>query len=200
METEMNTEMMKDSQGRMVPVAIVKQADRQRDDLVRELFLQFDTIQQAMSDFRTVADRAINAHLELIQEQYGVKKGGQVGNLVLASYDGSLRIIRAVDKLIVFTDEIHAAKALIYECVHEWTDGARPELRAIVDAAFRQDKQGHLSVDRIVGLLRLEIADDRWQKAMQAIKDSMQVQSTRSYLRFYRRGADGEYCHIPSGL
>lgn len=196
----METEMMKDAQGRMVPVALVKPADRQRDDLVRELFKQFEGIQQAMTDFRTVADRAINAHLELIQEQYGVKKGGQVGNLVMCSYDGSLRIIRAVDKVIAFTDEIHAAKALIYECVHEWTDGARPELRAIVDAAFRQDKQGHLSVDRIVGLLRLEIADDRWQKAMQAIKDSMQVQSTRSYLRFYRRGVDGEYRHIPSGI
>jgi hypothetical protein len=53
---------------------------------------------------------------------------------------------------------------------------------------------------RILGLLRLEIADPRWIQAMQAIKDSVRVQSTRTYLRFYRRLPDGSYAHIPSGV
>lgn len=192
--------MMKDAQGRMVPLELVKPADQQRDKLVRELFEEYAHIQVACQMFREKADADIDSHLELVAEQYGVKRGGQQGNLVLTSYDGELRIIRAVDKVIAFTDEIHSAKALIYECVHEWTDGARAELRVIVDAAFRQDKQGHLSVDKIMGLLRLDIKDDRWLRAMQAIKDSVKVQSTRTYLRFYRRMPGGEYEHIASGI
>jgi len=192
--------MAKDAQGRLVPLEMVKASDRQRDDLVNALFSQYGELQQACQTFRERADAEIDAHLALIQEQYKVKNRGQCGNLVLTSYDGEQRIVRAVDKVIAFTDEIHAAKKLIFECVAEWTEGARPELKVVVDDAFRQDKQGHLSADRILGLLRWDIPDERWHNAMQAIRDSVKVQSTRQYLRFYRRTAAGTYEHIPSGV
>ncbi len=192
--------MVKDAQGRLVPVEMIKPADRQRDDLVRELFHEYGMLQNDCEKFRSLADDAIDAHLQLVQEQYGVKVRGQEGNLVMTSYDGELRIVRAVDKVIAFTDEIHAAKKLIFECVEEWVDGARPELKVVVEDAFRQDKQGHLSAGRILGLLRWKIEDARWLQAMQAIKDSVKVQSTRQYLRFYRRTPDGQYVHIPSGV
>jgi hypothetical protein len=192
--------MVKDSQGRMVPLEMVKPLDAQRDDMVRALFEAFAKVQEAAHTFRDWADSEIDSHIGLVAEKYGVKKGGQQGNLVLSSYDGQMRVVRAVDKVIAFTDEIHAAKALIYECVEEWTSEARPEIKVLVEDAFRQDKQGHLSVDRILGLLRLDIRDDRWQQAMQAIRDSVRVQNTRTYLRFYRRTPEGNYVHIPSGI
>ena len=192
--------MVKDAQGRMVPLEMVKPADRQRDALVNELFDRYAHVLEVCQDFRQQADTEIDAHLQLVHEQYGLKKGGQFGNLVLTSYDGTLRVIRAVDKLIAFTDEIHAAKKLIFECVEEWTSEARPELKVLVEDAFRQDKQGHLSAERILGLLRLDIKDARWLQAMQAIRDSVKVQSTKQYLRFYRRLPDGTYTHIPSGV
>lgn len=192
--------MVKDSQGRMVPVEMVKPADRQRDDLVHDLFARYAQVQVACQAFREKADSEIDSHLALVQEQYGTKVRGQVGNLVLTTYDGEMRIVRAVDKILAFTDEIHAAKQLIFECVNEWVDGARPELKVVAEDAFRQDKQGHLSADRILGLLRWKIEDKRWVQAMQAIRDSIKVQSTRQYLRFYRRTPEGTYQHIPSGV
>jgi hypothetical protein len=155
--------MVKDSQGRMVLLEMVKPLDAQRDDMVRALFEAFAKVQEAAHTFRDWADSEIDSHIGLVAEKYGVKKGGQQGNLVLSSYDGQMRVVRAVDKVIAFTDEIHAAKALIYECVEEWTSEARPEIKVLVEDAFRQDKQGHLSAGRILGLLRLEIADERWQ-------------------------------------
>jgi hypothetical protein len=157
----MNVEngMAKDALGRLVPLEMVKAADRQRDDLVNDLFGAFTRLQQGCESFRERADAEIDAHLQLVQEKYGVKIRGQSGNLVLTSYDGELRICRAVDKVVAFTDEIHAAKTLIFECVEEWTAEARPELKVVADDAFRQDKQGHLSVDRILGLLRWNIND-----------------------------------------
>jgi hypothetical protein len=192
--------MVKDAQGRLVPLEMVKPADRQRDELVQKLFSQYADVLDVCQKFRGEADEEIDAHLQLVQEQYGVKMGGQVGNLVLNSYDGELRVTRAVDKVIAFSDEIHAAKKLIFECVEEWITEARPELKVLVEDAFRQDKQGHLSAGRILGLLRLEIADERWKQAMLAIRDSVRVQNTRTYLRFYRRTAAGTYEHIPSGV
>jgi hypothetical protein len=195
-----HTEMMQDAQGRLVPIEMIRPADIQRNALVQELFARYADVLQASQTFRDHADAQIDAHLQLVAEQYGVKMGGQVGNLILTSYDGTMRVQRAVDKVIAFTDEIHAAKKLIFACVEEWTSEARPEIKVLVEDAFRQDKQGHLSAGRILGLLRLEIADERWQKAMLAIRDSVRVQNTRTYLRFYRRTPDGSYAHIPSGI
>jgi predicted protein tyrosine phosphatase len=191
---------MRDAQGRLHPLTMVRPEDKQRDALVRDLYAKFLALRACCTHFRATADADIDAHLELAQERYQVKRGGQVGNLVLSSFDGAIRVVRAVDKLIAFTDEIHAAKTLIFACVAEWVKDARPELAKIADEAFRTDKQGHLSADRILSLLRWDIADERWQRAMQAIKDSIQVQSTRTYLRFYKREADGSYAHVPAGV
>ena len=192
--------MAQDAQGRLVPLELVKPADRQRDELVSALFGRYAAVLEACQAFRDKADIEIDAHLQLVQEQYGVKMGGQIGNLVLTSYDGELRVVRAIDKVIAFSDEIHAAKKLIFACVEEWITEARPELKVLVEDAFRQDKQGHLSAGRILGLLRLEIADDRWQQAMLAIRDSVRVQNTRTYLRFYKRTTGGTYSHVASGV
>lgn len=192
---------LRDSAGRLVPESMVKPADLQRDALVRDLWAKYETLQAACKAFRVEADEAIDAHLALVAEQYGVQCGGQEGNLALSSYDGALRIQRARDKVIAFSDEIHAAKALIFACLADWTDGARDELKVIADDAFRTDAQGHLSVGRILGLLRWSISDPRWLDAMKAIRDSIRVQATRDYLRFYRRDpATRKYIHQPAGI
>jgi hypothetical protein len=192
---------MRDAAGRLVPVGMVKPADLQRDQLVRDLFAKFEAMQAACNEFRCAADEAIDAHLALVAEQYGVKRGGQEGNLALTSFDGELRILRAVDKQIAFSDEIHAAKTLIFACLADWTDGARDELKVVTDDAFRTDSQGHLSAARILGLLRWKITDPRWLEAMKAIRDSIRVQATKDYLRFYRRdAATKKYIHQPAGL
>lgn len=192
---------LRDGAGRLVPLSLVKPADLQRDKLVRDLFAKFAALQAACMDFRLAADADIDAHLALVAEQYGVKRGGQEGNLTLSSYDGTLRIQRSVEKSIAFSDEIHAAKKLIFACLADWTDGARDELKVIADDAFRTDAQGHLSVGRILGLLRWSIKDPRWLQAMTAIRDSIRVQSTKDYLRFYRRdAATRKFAHQPAGL
>ena len=40
---------------------------------------------------------------------------------------------------------------------------------------------------RILGLQRLDITDERWKRAMQAIQDSKRASSTAEYTRHHRR-------------
>lgn len=56
--------------------------------------------------------------------------------------------------------------ALIDECLAEWTQGARPEVVTLVNDAFRTDTKGEIRTARVLALHRLEIADERWQRAM----------------------------------
>jgi hypothetical protein len=67
----------------------------------------------------------------------------------------------------------------------------------LVNDAFQVDKAGKINTARVLGLRRLEIHDPDWQKAMQAITESLQVTGTKQYLRFYERDANGEYQQIP---
>jgi hypothetical protein len=201
MTTKIDTDtMMKDAKGRLVPMENIREIDRLRDDLVRRLTARYDALRAQCIEFRAWADSEINAFLELSNERYGLKLGGQAGNLTLASYDGSLRILRAVQKNIAFTEEIHAAKQLIDQCLVEWCQGARPELKVVVDDAFKVDSKGDLAAERVLGLRRLKIDDPRWISAMEAIADACWVDSTKQYLRFYDRSSDGTYTLKASGV
>ena len=50
-------------------------------------------------------------------------------------------------------------------------------------------------------LLRLDIEDDEWKRAMQAIRDSIQATGTATYVRVYKRvGMSEQYVAIPLDL
>ena len=81
------------------------------------------------------------------------------------------------------------AKELVDECLNEWAADSGPELRAIVTKAFNTDKEGQINRSEIFMLLNLDISDERWQRAMQAIRDAMRVVGSKTYVRFYERAS-----------
>jgi len=184
---------MKDSQGRMVPLEQVKPIDAARDQIVKEILEKSLELSGTLSSFKRKAIQDVRAFIDLSMEQYGVKLGGQKGNVSLMSYDGSYKVLLAINDRISFDERLQAAKALIDECIKEWTMGARSELRVLIDNAFAVDKQGKINTGRVLGLRRLEISDAKWQRAMQAISDSLIVTESKEYIRIYRRNDEGEY-------
>lgn len=120
------------------------------------------------------------------------------GNLTLYSFDGQYKVVRSFADRIVFNEAAKSAEALFKECVLEWGNGADPKLVTLVNYAFETDKQGNLSASKIYGLLRLNIQDEKWQRAKQAIMDSMNVAYSKGYIRVYERIGDTEmYKAIP---
>jgi Rad3-related DNA helicase len=190
-----NTEQkyMQDSMGRLVPVESVKPIDIERDALVKQIVESARSLNAALADFKGRTHADIAAFAELSAERYGVKLGGRKGNLCLSTFDGRFRVLRAISDVLVFDERLQAAKHLIDECLNEWTDGARKEIRTLINDAFAVDKEGQISTARVLTLRRLNFDDARWNRAMAAISDSLGVATSRSYLRIYERGADGNY-------
>lgn len=189
---------MKDQQGRLVPVDQVREIDRERDELVRSLIADAKSAQSHMLKFKKRAMDDIGAFVELSAERYDVKVGGAKGNVTLMSFDGRYKVQRAISEYIVFDEGLQAAKALIDGCIHRWAKGSSSEIKALVEHAFKTDNEGKVSTSRIIGLQRLDIKDEQWRKAMQAITESMQVAGTKSYIRLYERVGDSEqYEPIP---
>jgi hypothetical protein len=191
---------MRDAQGRLVPVELVRPEHLIEDQLVHKLHRDASALSEQLRAFRENGFSEIEAHLDLLAEKFKAERGGQRGNLTLSTFDGSLRVQVAVGDRLELGPELQAAKALVDKCIHAWSKGASVELKAIVNDAFDVDKSGKLNVDRILALRRLSIEDPTWLKAMEAISAAIRVVSTKRYLRLYAAGRDGKLSQVPLDL
>ena len=180
----------RDGEGRLIPENMVKPIDRARDDLVRELVGKAKAASAVLADFKAKAFGDIGAFVEMSGEQYGVKLGGVKGNVTLLSFDGRFKIVRQIQEHLVFDERLQAAKQLIDECIQTWTEGSRDEIKALINDAFQVNKEGKINTARVLGLKRLNISDEKWLRAMQAIADSVQVAGSKPYIRIYERIGD----------
>jgi Protein of unknown function (DUF3164) len=185
---------MVDGKGAKVPAGLVKAQDKLQDELVRKVMGYGIALSAQVARFKAHTFDDIGAFAALLEQEYGAKLGGAKGNMTLMSFDGLMKVTVQVADYIDFGPELMTAKSLIDECLNEWASGARDEVRAIITRAFNTDKPGQINRSEIFMLLRLEIADPRWQRAMQAIRDAMRVVGSKSYVRLYRRDTqDGQW-------
>ena len=184
----------KNAQGHLVPEGIIAPLDKIRDDLVREGVKKAEETAAAVAAFREWAVNGARNYMALAEQEYGVKRGGAKGNLTLTSYDGSMRwTLDVSDTLSLESEEMALAMTLINECIAKWSDGSNPGLVTLVQEAFRPGKNGQLSAAKVWPLLRYEIDDETWKKAMELVKKAARPDQTREYLRFHVRGADGSW-------
>ena len=182
----------KDAKGCLVPETMIRPIDRARDELVQELAQNAKAVSASLRAFKTKSFADIAAFVDLSAEQYDVKLGGKKGNLTLYSFDGTFRVQVAIAEHMVFDERLQVAKQLIDECIVEWSQDSRDEIKVLVQAAFQTDKEGKINTGRVLALRRLDIRDAKWQKAMQAIGESLQVVGSKEYVRFYERVGDSD--------
>ncbi|WP_435640310.1 DUF3164 family protein [Micavibrio aeruginosavorus] len=185
----MNTEpeYMTNAEGHLVPSALVKPQDKLTNQLVMSLLGTATSMRDAIKAFKNLAFNDVDALLNLLAEKYGAKMGGKKGNVTITSFDGKFKVEVSINDFIQFGPELQIAKSLIDECIHEWSGGANDNIKALIFDAFKVDKNNRLNADRILGLRRLNITDDKWKSAMDAITDSIRVSKSKRYIRFYHR-------------
>ncbi len=189
-------EYLRDAKGSLVPKEKVKKIDLLRDSLVREMAQKVQAMSEELSRLKRELFQDFDSFCDLSLERYGIRQGGRKGNISLTSYDGEYRVDMAVQDVLAFDEQLEAAKELIDRCIHRWSLGANDNLRALVNNAFKVDKKGNVDTRRILELRRLDIVDEEWQRAMDAIGDSIKILISRRYIRVYRRDGEG-YQMIP---
>lgn len=178
---------LRDGKGSLVPLGLIKPQYLLEDELVRKVMGYSLALSDQVGRFKAHTFDDIGAFEALLAQEYGATVGGEKGNKTLMSFDGLYQIKVQVSDQLVFGPELQTAKVLVDECLNEWSAGARDEIRAIVTRAFNTDKAGQINRSEIFMLLRLEIEDERWKRAMQAIRDAMRVVGSKTYVRCYQR-------------
>lgn len=178
---------MHDSAGRLVPVELIKPQHLLEDQTVRKIVKHAQDLSDQISRFRGHTFEDVTSFAELLAEQYGATVGGKKGNVTLSTHDGLFRVVVQVADQLAFGPELQVAKKLVDDCITSWSDGARSEIRALVEHAFQVDKQGQINRAALFHLRRLDIDDDQWRHAMAALGDAIRVVGSKQYVRFYRR-------------
>lgn len=186
--------------GHLVPVENISDQDLLKDALVTGIAREAMGLDGVLKSFvdRTIKD--VDAFYELVAEKYGVTERGKgKGGRTLTSYDGRYKVQISVQDRIDFSEEIHVAKDLIDSYLRRLLKDAAapPEITLLVENAFQVDKKGNFNTRRILDLLQYDIRDEEWLRAMEAIKDSIEVRETARQVRVYERNEDGSYRMIP---
>lgn len=194
---------MADARGGMLPVSLIRPADKLQDEAVRKIMGYAIALSDQLERFKAHTMADLVALDQLLEQEYGLVKRGNKGkgNRTYMTVDGLFRVTVQVADYIDFGPELQIAKALLDECLNEWSANARPEIQAVVTRAFNTDKEGQINRSEIFMLLRLEIEDQRWASAMKAIRDAMRVVGRKEYVRFATRSSpEGEWRSVTIDL
>lgn len=178
---------MIDAKGRSVPIHLVAEEDILKDQTITTILKHADHLSEVIARFKGRTFDDVYALQSLLAERYGARLGGAKGNIDLVSFDGCRKVQISIADHVSFGPELQIAKSLIDECIEEWSEGSRDEIRALVAHAFETDKPGHINREGLFSLRRMEIKDPKWQQAMTAIGDSMRVIGSKAYVRIYKR-------------
>jgi hypothetical protein len=187
---------MRNAMHHLVPVELVAEVDKLRDETVRDIVTKAEAASLQLSELKAALFGDIDAFVGLSAEKYGVTWGGDKGNVSLVSYDGTLKVVLERSEYMAFDERLQVARTLVEECVAEWTEGARSEVRALIQGAFQTDRAGRVNTRRILSLRKLDIEHPKWQRAMKAIGESLQVLGSKAYIRVYKRKAADEWDQI----
>ena len=194
-------EFMADAQGRLVPLGSVSGKDKLIDQAVRKIIGYGYPLSEQIRRYKDHTFADIAALKELIFEQYGANIGGSKGNIINMSFNGCLKVTLQIADYISFGMELQAAKSLIDECMRDWTSEAGDEIKTVILNAFEVDSQQQVKPAKILPLLRYDIQDERWIRAMRAIRDSMRVVGSKAYIRLYwRDDPAGDWQPIPLNI
>ena len=182
-----------DARGALVPINSIKPSDLMRDDLIKEIIAKVTPLNAQLAELKRDVINDLRSFIDISANEYGVALGGKKGNVTLTSFNGAYRIQIAMQDTLHFDERLQAAKQLIDECLHEWTQNSGADLKTIVQAAFDVNKEGQINTSRVLGLRRLNIQNEKWLQAMNILSDSIQVQASKEYVRFYQRNKDGKY-------
>jgi hypothetical protein len=187
----MSKKEWKNHKGETIPAKYVPKIDKDREGLVNRHVARAAKLHEALNSFKTDLLIDCDAFFDQMMTDNNVRKPGK-GNYSLTTFDKQYKIEVDVQDRIDFDDTIQVAHEKIKLYLAEITKDSSGDIQQIVNAAFQTSK-GKMDVKRVLGLFELNINHPTWKEAMELIKNSIQRNSSKRYVRFWTRQDDGEY-------
>ncbi|NYZ17034.1 DUF3164 family protein [Azospirillum sp. RWY-5-1] len=184
--------------GSWIPRSVIHDTVALYDDYARTVATAALHLSGQLARFKATSMAEGQALVELVGQNYGVKVGGEAGNVSFFSYDRQYKVTIARADRIAFGPEIAAAKELLERWVAE--EEGSPVLKAVINRAFGLDDAGRIRAAEVFRLCTFDVPGETWAQAMKAIRDAVQIVGKAEYMRVYRRNTAGKYELIPLDL
>lgn len=99
-----------DANGNLIPETKVKDIDKLRHQVVMDLCKMAEQHRDGLVQFKLQAMQEVAALVSTSMEQYGVRAGGEKGNVTLVSYDGRYKLMRQMADKITFGEQAHGGE------------------------------------------------------------------------------------------
>ncbi|AXC26612.1 Hypothetical protein APO_0380 [Acetobacter pomorum DM001] len=125
---------------------------------------------------------------KLLTHYRAKKRKNSRGQIEASSMDDCFRVNLSIADFRRVTSDIVAAQALMGEVLDDLMEDVNPDIRLLLEAAFVPDeKTGRVNVERLQQVRRIKLSHPRWPDVLDAVANSIEVTSSKSYLRFYWR-------------
>jgi hypothetical protein len=179
--------ILKDAKGRLCPLNTIHAVDLARHDLVTDRLTAAKALRAQLQAFKEQTFDDIEAFIELSAAEYDVKMGGAKGNLALVNHDETLKLRIAISDRITFDERLQVAKQLFDELIAEHSAGLDEVIAVLIQEVFKVDKAGKVDARKVLDLRKYKVKHPKWEKAMQAINDSIKIMGSKSYIQMYER-------------
>lgn len=179
-------EWVNTADGGMMPLELIKVEHWLEDQMVRKIIGFAKPLSAEIARFKKHTRADIAEFDQQLEAKYGLVKRGRAGkgNQQYKTIDGLMMVETRVNDVTEFGPQLQVAKGLLDECLLEWVAEGRAEIQAIVTKAFNTDQAGKINKNAIIALTKIESADPRWQRAMEAINEAVRVIGTKERLSF----------------
>lgn len=177
--------------GQEVPAAYVPKLDKQKERLTEKLLKKATDLNKKLTTFKADALSELDDFYAKLLQSNNVKSDGK-GNYSITSFSKNIKIEVSVSERIEFDEQIEIAQIKINEYISSKTEGIDNDLLQLINQAFQTTK-GKMDTKRILGLFSLKITAAKWIEAMELIKASMSRNTSKRYLRIWKKDAEGQY-------
>jgi len=182
-----------DKRGKEIHPDNVRASDKIKDEMVRNIIKKALGEQERILEFKADALDEIDSYISLMRDEYNLDpNSGKKGNMSFESFDGLMRVTISVQQVVEFDEKLSFAKEKLDAFLKLETKDSSANIQTLIAGAFDVDKKGSVNAKSILALKRHEIDHPLWLEMMSIIDDSIQIATTKSYMRFYTKSGIGE--------
>ncbi len=180
----------KDHNGMFVPRDLIPEDERKADKMVERIVGRVQKFQDKMKIFKEELHNEISAYLKELSAKYGEET---IESPTIYNYNKTQQVELKLAKRFVFNEMFEIAEQKIMKLIRTWSEGSRKELIAVIEKKFQKNKKGYRNQKKLFDLMSLKIDDADWIEAMDILKQSIQIDSTKSYAYFRQKGENGKW-------
>lgn len=162
--------------------------DKLKDEMIESILAKATVTTEVIKKFKDAAYDEVDAYFGLLLDKYGVENKKSTKGYTLENFSGTAKIQVSTADNIVFDEKLQIAKKKIDECITEiLKDVNSIDGQQLINNAFEVDKKGEVNPRKILALRSYNITHPKWTEAMEIIAESIEIVSTKEYIRFYTR-------------